>query len=78
MNKRSAARPMTLAEQEAENEAKRLTEQVEVALAALALRSPDADDSLEGCADRIERAARDLGAALRELAKQRKNSFEER
>lgn len=76
MNKRSAARPMTLAEREAENEAKRLTEQVEVALAAVVLRSPDADDSLEVCADRIERAARDLGAALREISKQRRISAE--
>ena len=78
MNNRSAARPLTLAEKETENEAKRLNEQVEAALAAVALRSPDADESLVRCADRIERAARDLGAALRELAKQRKAAGEER
>ncbi|HEY8227141.1 MAG TPA: hypothetical protein VIG25_17840 [Pyrinomonadaceae bacterium] len=77
MNNRSAARPMTLAEQETENEANRLTEQVEAALAAVALRSPDSDETLEGCADRIERAARDLSDALRELAKQRKAAVEE-
>jgi len=77
MNNRSAARPMTLAEQETENEANRLTEQVEAALAAVALRTPDSDETLEGCADRIERAARDLSDALRELAKQRKAAVEE-
>ena len=78
MNNRSAARPKTLAEQETENEANRLIEQVEAALAAVALRYPDADESLVGCADRIERAARDLGAALRGLATQRKVSGDER
>ena len=72
MDNRSAARSMTLAEQETENEANRLNEQVEIALAAVALRSPDSHESLELCADRIERASRDLGDALRELAKQRK------
>jgi hypothetical protein len=77
MNDRSAARPMTLAEKETENEANRLNEQVEVALAAVVLRSPDSDETLEGCADRIERAARDLSDALRELAKQRKAAIEE-
>lgn len=78
MNNRSAARSMTLAEQETENEANRLNEQVEAALAAVALRSPDSDETLEGCADRIERAARDLGDALRQLAQQRKQAVEER
>ena len=77
MNNRSAARPMTLAEKETENEANRLNEQVEAALAAVALRSPDSDESLDSCADRIERAARDLGDALRELAKQRKSAVDE-
>ena len=76
-NQAAARRPMTLAEQETENEANRLTEQVELALAAVALRSPDSDDSLEAAADRIERAARDLSDALRELSKQRRSSREE-
>jgi hypothetical protein len=78
MNNRSAARPMTLAERETENEANRLNEQVEAALAAVALPSPHSDESLNGCADRIERAARDFCDALRELAKQRKSALEDR
>ena len=78
MNNRSAARPMTLAEKETENEANRLNEQVEAALAAVALRSPDSHETLEGYADRIERAARDLSDALRQLAEQRKQAVEER
>ena len=76
MDNQAATRPMTLAEQETENEANRLTEQVEAALAAVALRAPDSDDSLETAADRIERAARDLGDALRELSKQRRSTNE--
>ena len=77
MNNQAATRPMTLAEQETENEANRLTEQVEAALAAVALRNRDSDDSLEAAADRIERAARDLGDALRELSKQRRSTNEQ-
>lgn len=76
MDNQAATRPMTLAEQETENEANRLTEQVEAALAAVALRARDSDDSLETAADRIERAARDLGDALRELSKQRRSTNE--
>jgi hypothetical protein len=74
MNKQSTASQMTRSEQETENEANRLTAQVEAALAAVAMRSPHADDSLESAADRIERAARDLAAALRGLAQERKAS----
>lgn len=69
---------MTRAEQETENEANRLTTQVEAALAAVALRSTDEVDSLESAADRVERAARDLVDALRELAQERKASVEKR
>ena len=76
MDNQAATRPMTRAEQETENEANRLTEQVEAALAAVALRAHDSDDSLETAADRIERAARDLGDALRELSKQRRSTNE--
>ena len=76
MDNRSAARAMTLSEKETENEANRLIEQVEAALANVALRSPDSHESLEGCADRIERAARDLGDLLRQLAKERKADVE--
>lgn len=77
MDNQAATRPMTLAEQETENEANRLTEQVEAALAAVALRTPDSYDTLGASADRIERAARDLGDALRELSKQRRSANEQ-
>ncbi|HSE34318.1 MAG TPA: hypothetical protein VLA93_22280 [Pyrinomonadaceae bacterium] len=77
MDNRSAARAMTLSEKETENEAARLIEQVEAALAAVALRSPDSDETLEASADRIERAARDLSDLLRQLAKERKTEVEE-
>jgi hypothetical protein len=76
MNKQATTSQMTRSEQETENEANRLTAQVEAALAAVAMRSPDEDDSLESAADRIERAARDLGAALRGLAQERQADSE--
>jgi hypothetical protein len=72
MNKQATAFQMTRSEQETENEANRLTTQIEAALAAVAMRSPDEEDSLESAADRIERAARDLATALRGLAQERK------
>lgn len=72
MNQQAIASLKTRAEQETENEANRLREQVEAALAAVASRSPDEVESLYTKADRIERAARDFADALRELAKQRK------
>jgi hypothetical protein len=62
---------MTRAEQEAQTEANRLIEQIQNALAELAIRSSDVD-SLLGAADRIDRAARDLAYALRELAGERR------
>jgi hypothetical protein len=67
-------RVLTRGEKETETEAARLIEHIEEALAAVALRSHDATDSLDGIADRIERAARDLSTALRELAVQRRTT----
>lgn len=65
-------RPMSRGEKETETEAARLVEHIDEALAAVAIRSSVEIDSLEALADRIERAARDLSAALRELAEQRR------
>jgi hypothetical protein len=76
MNQQATASQKTRAEQETENEANRLREQVQAALAAVASHSPEEVDSLHTAADRIERAARDLADALRQLAEQR-NSTEE-
>jgi hypothetical protein len=72
MNHQATASQRSRAEQETENEANRLREQVDSALAAVISHSPDDIDSLRTAADRIERAARDLSDALRELARQRK------
>ncbi len=72
MNQQATASQKTRAEQETENEANRLREQIDSALAAVAVRSPDEVESLQSAADRIERAARDLSDALRQLAQQRK------
>ena len=58
MNQQAAASQKTRAEQETENEANRLREQVDAGLAIVALRSPDEVDSLYMAADRIERAVR--------------------
>jgi hypothetical protein len=74
MNQQAAASQKTRAEQETENEANRLREQVEAALSAVALRSPDEFEAIQTAADRIERAARDLADALRQLAEQRKSA----
>ena len=63
---------LTRAEQETQTEAERLNAQVERALAAVAVRSTTDTEELEACADRIERAARDLSVALRELARERR------
>ena len=72
MNQQAAAsQQKTRAEKETENEANRLREQVDAALAIVGLRSPDEVDALNMAADRIERAARDLSDAFRQLAKQR-------
>ena len=72
MNQQATASQRTRAEQETENEANRLREQVDAALIAVASRSPDEIESLGTAADRIERAARDLADALRRLAQQRR------
>ena len=72
MNQQATASQRTRAEQETENEANRLREQVDAALLAVASRSPDDIETLRTAADRIERAARDLADALRQLAQQRR------
>ncbi len=71
MNQQAIASQKSRAEQETENEANRLRDQVDAALAAVISRSPDEVESLQTAADRIERAARDLADAVRELARQR-------
>ena len=65
-------RQMSRGEQETETAATRLIEHVDDALSAVAVSSTSDIESLEGVADRIERAARDLSAALRELAHERR------
>jgi len=72
MNQQAAASQKTRAEQETENEANRLREQIDEALVVVASRSPDEIESLQTAADRIERVARDLSDALRRLAQQRR------
>jgi len=67
----------TRAEQETETEAARLNSQIEAALAAVAMRSNKDPTDLEGCAARLERAARDLAVALRELAHERRQTAKE-
>ncbi|HEY6229623.1 MAG TPA: hypothetical protein VIW64_00035 [Pyrinomonadaceae bacterium] len=74
MKPEPSTRQLTRAEKETETEAARLIEHVEHALSAVAIRSTDEADSLDAVADRIERAARDLSTALRELADQRRQS----
>ena len=72
MEANTAVRPLTRGEQETETAATRLIELIEDALALVAIRSSSDFDSLEAIADRIERAARDLSVALRELAHERR------
>ncbi|HKS27537.1 MAG TPA: hypothetical protein VJS44_06940 [Pyrinomonadaceae bacterium] len=69
---------LTRAEQEAQTKAERLTEQIEGALATLAVRTREDPEELETCADRLERAARDFSVALRELARERRQKREEK
>jgi hypothetical protein len=76
MNQDLSTSQMTRSEQETENASNRLTEQVDTALAIVAVRSSDEVEALEGSADRIERAARDLADALRELARERRSATE--
>jgi hypothetical protein len=65
------------AEQEAHAAAERLNAQTDAALAAMPMRAPETADELEAYADRIERTARDLSVALRELARQRRDTRDE-
>ncbi|MCA1578519.1 MAG: hypothetical protein LC794_14270 [Acidobacteria bacterium] len=76
MNQQAAASQKSRAEQGTETEANRLREQVEAALSIVSQRSPDDFEALKTAADRIERAARDLSDALRELAQQRRATDE--
>ena len=73
MEPKTAVRPLTRGEQETETAATRLIELIEDGLSLVAIQSSEVD-SLEAIADRIERAARDLSAALRELAHERRNA----
>ncbi|HEY3038134.1 MAG TPA: hypothetical protein VGJ66_05315 [Pyrinomonadaceae bacterium] len=72
MEKDLSTRQLSRGEKETETEAARLIEHIEEALTVVAIRSTVESDSLEAVADRIERAARDLSTALRELAEQRR------
>lgn len=72
MERDLSIRQMSRGEKETETSAARLIEHIEEALAAVAISSTVEVDSLEAVADRIERAARDLSTALRELAEQRR------
>ena len=75
--KMNSPRQLSNAEQETETAAARLNSQVEAALNSVTLSAPESADELNTHADRIERAARDLSAALRELARQRRSSKDE-
>ena len=66
--------PQTRAEKETQTEAERLTTQIEHALTAVRVRSRNDIEELEACAARLERAARDLAVALRELARERRTA----
>ena len=73
MKPETVVRPLTRGEQETETEATRLIQLIEDALSVVAIQSSEVD-SLEAIADRIERAARDLSVALRELADDRRSA----
>lgn len=75
----SPSKPLTRAEQEVQSAAERLNSQTEDALAAVAARqTPGGVDELEASADRLERAARDLSVALRELVEERREKDKQR
>jgi hypothetical protein len=63
---------MTNAAQEAAKVAERLRAQVEEALVGVNRGTADDAGELETAADRIERLARDLSVALRDLASRRR------
>lgn len=67
---------MTRAERETQTAAERLAEMVNEALASVAVPSNDPDE-LESRAERIERAARDLAVALKEMAQERRQREKE-
>jgi hypothetical protein len=69
-------RQLSRVEQEVETAATRLVELIEDAQTVVAQRSGGEMDSLEAVADRIERAARDLSGALRELAREGRSARE--
>ena len=71
MEPKPAVRQLTRGEQETKTEATRLIELIQDALSVVTIESSEVD-SLEAGADRIERAARDLSVALRELAHERR------
>ncbi|MFL6230968.1 MAG: hypothetical protein ACJ741_19505 [Pyrinomonadaceae bacterium] len=78
MSRKPEAQPMlSPAAHETEAAAERLNTQIADARAAVANQTSD-DSELEACADRIERAARDLSVALRELASRRRAMRDER
>ena len=66
---------MSRAERETQSAAERLSAQIGDALAAVTVRTAGGGDvgELEACATRLERAARDLAVALRELARERQS-----
>lgn len=70
---RGGVRQGSNAAQEAASAAERLNTQVSDALVAVASASGGAPDELEASADRIERAARDLSVALRDLASRQRS-----
>ena len=74
----SISSTLTRAEQETQTKAERLTEQIEASLAAVAVRTRDDPEELEARADRLERVARDFSVALRELARERRRTREEK
>lgn len=67
---------MTNAAQEARSAAERLNTQVQDALAVFNAPTGDVDE-YEAIADRIERTARDLSVALRDLASRGRTSADE-
>ncbi|HEY0079166.1 MAG TPA: hypothetical protein VGB73_11010 [Pyrinomonadaceae bacterium] len=77
MTTKSSVSKLTRAEQETRTGAERLYAQIADALAALTIRSSANIEDLELCADRLERAARDLAVCLRELAYERSQMSKE-
>ena len=69
-------RQLNRGEQEVTTAATRLVELIEDALTVVPQRLSGEMDSLEAAADRIERAARDLSVALRELAREGRIALE--